>query len=62
VFWGAGGKISNEVKLAFEPNLAASLQIKLWQEEGNGEAEEAAREYISEVFRISDLQALGDGS
>ncbi len=49
--------ISDEVKLAFEPNLAASLQIKLWQEEGNGEAEEAAREYISEVFRISDLQA-----
>jgi len=45
--------IKEEVKLAFEPSLAASLQIKLWQDA----REESARRYISEVYRISDFQA-----
>lgn len=56
--------IRDELKLAFEPSLAAFLEVKLWQEM-NGkervdeavEVEETAREYYAEVYRISLLQA-----
>ena len=56
--------IKDEVKLAFEPSLAASLQVKLWKEtvnsqevENSGEAENTAKELYSEVYRISLFQA-----
>lgn len=56
--------IRDEVKLAFEPTLAASLQVKLWQNTENGhkaeltrEFEETTRELVTEVYRISDYQA-----
>ena len=56
--------IKDEVKLAFEPSLAASLQVKLWREtsdkdelELTGDAESTARELYSEVYRISFFQA-----
>lgn len=56
--------VKSEVKLAFEPKLAASLQVKLWREtndkdkiESAIEAEETAKQLYSEVYRISLLQA-----
>ncbi len=56
--------IKEEVKLAFEPSLAASLQVKLWQKTENGkkavltsELEDQTRELLTEVYRISDYQA-----
>lgn len=56
--------IKDEIKLAFEPSLAASLQVKLWQGmKGKetiyqlGEAEDAAKELYAEVYRISLFQA-----
>jgi len=56
--------IKGEIKLAFEPELAASLQVKLWEEIGNKdsidaaiEAEETARNLYAEVYRISLFQA-----
>lgn len=51
--------IKEEVKLAFEPRLVASLDIKLWQKEGENlsELETDTRQLVSEVYRISDLQA-----
>jgi undecaprenyl diphosphate synthase len=56
--------IKNELKLAFEPSLAASLEIKLWREIGDkesiklaGEVEETARQFYAEVYRISLFQA-----
>jgi len=55
--------IHEEAKLAFEPTLAASLQVHLWQKTMNvetysfQEAESAGRNLVSEVYRISDLQA-----
>lgn len=56
--------IRDEVKLAFEPSLAASLQVKLWQKTENGkkaqltgEIEDNTRELLTEVYRISDYQA-----
>jgi len=53
--------IKDEVKLAFEPSLAASLEVKLWQKANSsgsvGEIENRARKYLAEVYRISDLQA-----
>ncbi len=56
--------IKDEFKLALEPSLAASLQVKLWKElDGKDNVEEAiqveniARELYSEVYRISFLQA-----
>lgn len=56
--------IKSEVKLAFEPSLAASLEVKLWQnlsdKESIGEAvelENVARELYAEVYRISFFQA-----
>lgn len=56
--------IRDEVRLAFEPSIAASLQIKIWQETENGKRaelthdfEETTRELVTEVYRISDHQA-----
>jgi len=51
--------IKEEVKLAFEPKLVASLQLKLWQKDFDhvSEIEDETRELVSEVYRISDLQA-----
>lgn len=56
--------IKNELKLAFEPALAASLEVKLWKEIGDkeniettGEAEETTKELYAEVYRISLFQA-----
>jgi undecaprenyl diphosphate synthase len=56
--------IKDEVKLAFEPSLAASLEIKLLQRINGGsqvinqaEVEDTTRRLISEVYRISDFQA-----
>ena len=56
--------IKDELKLAFEPALAASLEVKLWKEIGDkesiettGEAEETTKELYAEVYRISLFQA-----
>lgn len=56
--------IKNEIKLAFEPKLAASLQVKLWQGINGketvyhvGDVEDAARQLYAEVYRISLFQA-----
>jgi undecaprenyl diphosphate synthase len=56
--------IKEEIKLAFEPSLAASLQVKLWKEinskdsiEKTGEVEDTAKELYAEVYRISVFQA-----
>jgi undecaprenyl diphosphate synthase len=56
--------IKGEIKLAFEPKIAAYLEVKLWKRLKNGgkikevsEAEEAAREQLAEVYRISLFQA-----
>jgi hypothetical protein len=56
--------IRNEIKLAFEPSLAASLQVKLWRgingkdkvEVADG-VEDTARHLYAEVYRISVFQA-----
>ena len=56
--------IRNEIKLAFEPSLAASLQVKLWRgingkdkvEVADG-VEDIARHLYAEVYRISVFQA-----
>jgi len=55
--------IRDEIKLAFEPSLAASLQVELWKETDNGsvhlseKAEDMAKQLYSEVYRISLFQA-----
>lgn len=56
--------IRDEIKLAFEPSLAASLQVKLWRDtngknqvEVGDNAEETARRLYAEVYRISVFQA-----
>ncbi len=56
--------IKDELKLAFEPSLAASLEVKLWQDLSQKktalealDVEWTAREFFSEVYRISFLQA-----
>ncbi len=56
--------IKDELKLAFEPSLAASLEVKLWQETSGKESidasigvEDIARELYAEVYRISLFQA-----
>jgi hypothetical protein len=56
--------IKDELKLAFEPSIVASMQVKFWQDlEGKDEvakasdAEESARKLTAEVYRISLLQA-----
>lgn len=47
--------LKNELKLAFEPRLVASLDVNLDRE--NGEDEETTKEYLAEVYRISEFQA-----
>ncbi|MEJ2441422.1 MAG: polyprenyl diphosphate synthase, partial [Patescibacteria group bacterium] len=56
--------IKDELKLAFEPSLAASLEVKLWEGMGDkesveaaGEIEETAKKLYAEVYRISLFQA-----
>ncbi len=56
--------IKEELKLAFEPSLAASLELKLWQDtKGKSDIsqavgiEETAKEFYAEVYRISLFQA-----
>ncbi|CAN5351822.1 hypothetical protein BH10PAT1_BH10PAT1_1170 [soil metagenome] len=46
--------IKAEVKLAFEPSIIASLEIKAWQ---NKKDEEAATDLVAETYRISEFQA-----
>lgn len=56
--------IKGELKLAFEPSLVASLEVRFWQGMGNKEniettngAEETAKQLYAEVYRISLFQA-----
>ncbi|MBI2103840.1 di-trans,poly-cis-decaprenylcistransferase [Candidatus Woesebacteria bacterium] len=56
--------VKEEVKLAFEPSIVASLEVKLLKEIGEKQspeesydAESTAREFYAEVYRISLLQA-----
>lgn len=55
--------IREEVKLAFEPSLVASLDLKLMQSLKNGshpeasEIEATTRNLVSEMYRISEFQA-----
>ena len=56
--------IRDEIKLAFEPALAASLQVKFWKGINGKEkvevaqdVEETARKLYAEVYRISVFQA-----
>lgn len=56
--------IKDEIKLAFEPSLAASLQVKLWKEmngkdkiEMDQDVEDTAKRLYAEVYRISFFQA-----
>lgn len=56
--------IRDEIKLAIEPSLAASLQVKLWRGINGKEkievadsVEETARRLYAEVYRISVFQA-----
>ncbi len=70
--WGKAGinlkrfykLIKEELKIAFEPKLVASLEIKLWQDLKNKDsvksaavAEESARQLYAESYRISLFQA-----
>jgi len=47
--------IRDEVKLAFEPEIVASLEIQIRKE--RGEVEETTKEHLAEVYRISLFQA-----
>ena len=47
--------IKEDVKLAFEPKIVASLEIEMRRQRGEGE--EATKEYLAEVYRISLFQA-----
>jgi hypothetical protein len=56
--------VKEEVKLAFEPSLVASLQVKFWKESRGKEAveqavelEDTARKLYAEIYRISLFQA-----
>ena len=56
--------IKDEIKMAFEPSIVASLEVQLIKETEDkddirlaGEAEDTARELYAEVYRISLLQA-----
>lgn len=52
--------MKGELKLAFEPDIVASLEVKMKKEltdKNNGGAEETARELYAEVYRISLFQA-----
>ncbi|MEK7536451.1 MAG: polyprenyl diphosphate synthase [Patescibacteria group bacterium] len=47
--------IKGELKLAFEPEIVASLEVQLNKQKG--ESEELAQEHLAEVYRISLFQA-----
>lgn len=47
--------IKDEIKLAFEPEIVASLEVRMRKEKG--ESEDTTREYLAEVYRISLFQA-----
>lgn len=47
--------VKNELKLAFEPKVVASLDVNISRQKG--EDEETIREYLAEVYRISMFQA-----
>jgi undecaprenyl diphosphate synthase len=47
--------IRDEIKLAFEPEIVASLEVRMRKEMGEGE--DTTREYLAEVYRISLFQA-----
>ena len=56
--------VKDEIKLAFEPSLAATLDVKLWREMNDKDTieqaidvEETAKQYYAEVYRISLFQA-----
>ena len=56
--------IKEEVKLAFEPRLAAGLQVKFWKEISEiddahvaGQVEDTGRRLHAEVYRMSNYQA-----
>jgi len=56
--------IRDELKLAFEPRIVTSMEMKLWKEMSDknnmreaSEVEETARQYYAEVYRISLFQA-----
>jgi undecaprenyl diphosphate synthase len=56
--------IKDEIKLAFEPSLAAILDVKLWRDalgketlEESAGLEDTAKELYAEVYRISLFQA-----
>jgi len=56
--------IKKQVKLAFEPEIVASLRVKLWQDlqadnfsSSKEVLEDTARDLIAEQFRISGFQA-----
>lgn len=56
--------LKEELKLAFEPSLVSSLELKLWQDSRNKESiqeatsvEDTAKELYAEVYRISLFQA-----
>lgn len=56
--------LKEELKLAFEPSLVASLEVKFWQEmagkesmETVGNVEDTAKQLYAEVYRISLFQA-----
>lgn len=57
------GLIKSEAKLAFEPALAAKLQVNLWQKAQDKntanltDLDITSRQLVSEVYRMSDLQA-----
>ncbi len=62
--------IRDEVKLAFEPEIAAGLEVNLMQKLNNAsgidltddhEAEELSRRLVAEVYRMSDFQAAKAG-
>lgn len=46
--------IKDEVKLAFEPSIVASLEIKSWK---NRKDVDAATDLVAETYRISEFQA-----
>ena len=47
--------IKGELKLAFEPEIVASLEVQLNRQKG--ESEDLTREHLAEVYRISLFQA-----
>lgn len=54
--------LADELALAFEPNVVASLDVKLLQKVSKNrfeasEIEEDTRKLVSESYRISDFQA-----